>query len=174
MRITAAEWKAGKLILTTSDPDAVRFAFGFKGEGEYSLSPAKKKRSLDANAFSWVLIDKLAVALGLTKTEVYRNAIKEIGGNSEIVLVKDEAVGEFCRSWESRGLGWLTDQMPSAYPGMTTVVCYTGSSQYDAKQMSRLIDNLIQDAKAVGGIEVLPPHKLAGMMEAWDARSKRL
>lgn len=170
MRITAAEWKAGKLILTTNDPEAVRFGYAFPGEGNYTLTRASKKRSLDANAYSWVLIDKLAAALGMTKTEIYRNAIKEIGGNSEVILVKDEAVGEFCRSWESRGLGWQTDQMPSAYPGMTTVVCYVGSSQYDSKQMSRLIDNLVQDAKAVGGIEVLPPHKLAGMMEAWHAK----
>lgn len=169
MRITAAEWKAGKLTLTTSDPEAIRFAYGFKGEGEYTLSPAKKRRSLDANAYAWVIVDKLAAALGLTKTEVYRNAIKEIGGNSEIVMVRDDVVGEFCRCWESRGVGWQTEQMPSAYQGMTNVICYKGSSEYDTKQMSLLIDNLVQDAQALG-IETLPPHKLAGMMEGWNAK----
>ena len=170
MRITAAEWKAGKLILTTNDPEAVRFGYAFPGEGEYTLTRANKKRSLDANAYCFVLIDKLAAALGLTKTEIYRNAIKEIGGNSEVVLVKDEAVGEFCRSWESRGLGWQTDQMPSAYPGMTTVVCYVGSSQYDSKQMSRLIDSLVQDAKALG-IETENERKIQSLLESWGGHA---
>ena len=174
MRITAAEWKAGKLTLTTSDTEAVRFGIAFTGEGDYSLAKSRKKRSLDANAYAWVIMDKLAASLGLTKSEVYRNAIKEIGGNSEIVIVKDEAVGDFCRCWESHGIGWQTDQMPSAYPGMTNVICYKGSSEYDTKQMGLLIDNLVQDAQALG-IETLPPYKLAGMMEEWgNAKRQRL
>ena len=43
----------------------------------------KKQRSLDANAYCWVLIDKLSEKLNVSKTEIYRQAIKEIGGNSE-------------------------------------------------------------------------------------------
>ena len=39
----------------------------------------RKKRSLDANAYCWVLIDKLAEKLNVSKTEVYRREIKEIG-----------------------------------------------------------------------------------------------
>ena len=171
MKITGAKWAAGTLSLSTTDPEAIRFALSFN-EGDYTISPSKKRRSLDANAYAWVLMDKLAMAMRITKTEVYRNAIREIGGNSEIVMVKDEAVGEFCRCWESRGLGWQTDQMPSAQPGMTNVICYKGSSEYDTKQMSVLIDSLVQDAHALG-IETLPPYKIAGMMEAWDG-SKRV
>ena len=41
----------------------------------------KQKRSLDANAYCWVLISKLAEKLNIPKTEIYRTAIKEIGGN---------------------------------------------------------------------------------------------
>ena len=81
MRITAAEWRAGKLTLTTSDPEAVRFAYGFE-EGDYSLSKAKKRRSLDSNAYAWTLIGKLAEVMHLGREEIYRNAIRDIGGNS--------------------------------------------------------------------------------------------
>ena len=51
-------------------------------------------------------------------------------------------------------------------PGCTTVLAYYGSSDFDTQEMSRLIDNCIQDCKAVG-IEVLPPDKIQAMKEAW-------
>lgn len=169
MRIKAAEWKAGKLTLTTSDPEAVRFAYSFKGEGEYTLSPAKKKRSLDANAYAWVLMDKIAAATGIPKSEIYRDAIREIGGNSDVVRAKQDAADAIVYGWEKNGLGWQAELLPAIEPGYCNIILYYGSSTYDSAQMSRLIDGLVQDAQALG-IETLPPYKLAGMMEAWDGR----
>ena len=50
------------------------------------------------------------------------------------------------------------------------VTLYYGSSTYDTKQMSRLIDNIVQDCQAVG-IETLTPDKLALLLEEWgDAK----
>lgn len=119
----------------------------------------RKKRSLDANAYAWVLIDKLAEATGEDKAIVYRHAIKSIGGVSDIVAVTDEAVDKFRRNWEKQGLGWQTDIFDSK-DGYKRVIVYYGSSTYDTKQMSQLIDNLVQDAQALG-IETLPPAELA-------------
>ena len=49
MKIESARIMGNDLILTASIPDARRFVYGFK-PGEYEISPAKKKRSLNANA----------------------------------------------------------------------------------------------------------------------------
>lgn len=38
--------------------------------------------------------------------------------------------------------------------------------------MSRLIDNLIQDAKAVG-IETMPPDKLAALLGEWEGKREK-
>lgn len=168
MQISKAEWRAGKLILDTTDPEALRFADGFKA-GEYSITPAKKPRSLDANAYFFVLADKIAAATGLSKTEVYRHAIKEIGGNSDIVCVQEKAADTLCAAWEQRGLGWQTERIPSKIRGCVNVILYYGSSTYDSKQMSRLIDNIIQDAKALG-IETLPPSKVDLLKEEWNGK----
>lgn len=54
----------------------------------------------------------------------------------------------------------------------TILNCMYGSSVYDTQQMSRLIDQLVQDAQALG-IETLPPYKLEGMIQAWDAARGR-
>lgn len=131
------------------------------------LSEIRQKRSLNANAYAWVLMDKLAEKTHVPKTEIYKSYIKEIGGNSEIVCVMNEALDDLRNGWEHNGLGWLTDTLPSKIPGCTNVVLYFGSSIYDTKQMSRLIDMIIQDCRE-NDIEYLPPDELAKMLEEWE------
>ncbi len=165
MQISEAKWQGGKLELTTKDPEAMRFALAFE-PGEYQLTKAKKKRSLDANAYAWTLISKLADAMRIGKEEIYRNTIKDIGGNYEAVCVQEDGLETLRRCWEKNGLGWQVDTMPSKIPGCVTALLYYGSSSYDTHQMSVFIDRLIQDCKALE-IETLPPDKLAGLLEAW-------
>lgn len=131
------------------------------------LSEIRQKRSLNANAYAWVLMDKLAEKTHIPKTEIYKSYIKEIGGNSEIVCVMNEALDDLRNGWEHNGLGWLTDTLPSKIPGCTNVVLYFGSSIYDTKQMSRLIDMIIQDCRE-NDIEYLSPDELAKMLEEWE------
>ena len=126
----------------------------------------RERRSLDANAYCWTLIDKLAAARGLSKAEVYREAIRGIGGVSETVCVTDKAVDRLVEGWSHNGLGWFAETMPSKIPGCTNVILYYGSSTYDTKQMSALIDHIVQDCKAVG-IETKPPHELESMLNEW-------
>lgn len=127
----------------------------------------RQKRSLDANAYAWVLIGKIAEAMHIDRKEVYRDAIRSIGGNHEIVCVQNKAVDSLRRGWESLGIGWQMETMPSKIDGCTTVFLYYGSSTYDTKQMSLLIDHIVQDAKELG-IETLPPHELEAMIEHYE------
>lgn len=170
MKITGAKWFGGELILSTKDPEAMRFAYGFQ-EGEYSIEKAKKKRSLDANAYFWVLVGKIAAVTGIPRSEIYRHAVKEIGGNCYTVCVLNIAANELCRDWESKGVGWQTERFPSKVKDCINVTLYKGSSEYDTATMSRLIDNIVQDAKALD-IETLSPDKLNAMMEAWDGHKR--
>lgn len=126
----------------------------------------RKKRSLDANAYCWVLIGKLAEKTGYKKSEIYRNAIREIGGNSETVCVQDKAVDKLCRGWEHNGEGWQTETALSKINGCTNVTLYYGSSVYDTKQMSRLIDSIVEDCRAVG-IETMTPGELEALKQEW-------
>lgn len=125
-----------------------------------------KKRSLDSNAYFWTLADKLAQRLNIPKSEIYRNAIRDIGGVSDIVCIQNKAVEKMCRGWQREGLGWQTETFDSKIDGCTNVILYYGSSTYDQQQMTSLIDNIVQDCKAVG-IETLPPIELARLTEEW-------
>lgn len=127
----------------------------------------REKRSLDANAYCWVLIDRLAQATGAGKTEIYRRAIREIGGVSDVVCVTPKAADKLEKVWRGNGLGWFSQRMDSKkIPGCVVVTLYYGSSTYDTAQMSRLIDYIVADCKAMG-IETLPPDKLALLKEEW-------
>lgn len=165
MKIDSAVWEDGWLKLKAYDVDARHFAYAFQ-PGEYEIKAKKSLRSLDSNSYAWTLIDKLAAATGVPKTEVYRRAVRDVGGNSEIVCVKAEAAPQLRKIWESRGLGWQTEDDISKLPGCVNVILYYGSSTFDTRQMSRMIDNLIQDAKAVG-IETLSDRELSLLREKW-------
>jgi len=129
----------------------------------------REKRSLEANAYAWVLIDRISEVVKQGKTEVYRSYIREVPGASQLVCVPTEAVSKLIQGWTHNGLGWITDTMPSKLPGCTNVMLYYGSSTYDTKQMSALIDLIVQDAKELG-IETLTPAELARMKEGWHEK----
>lgn len=133
-----------------------------------TLSTSVKKRSIDANAYAWVLIDKIAARTRVPKTDVYRNFIRDVGGNSTIVCVQDKAVEQLISGWCKNGLGWQAETSPSKLEGCTNVVLYYGSSTYDSEQMSRLIDLIVQEARDLG-IETLTPDDLERMKVQWKA-----
>jgi hypothetical protein len=56
--------------------------------------------------------------------------------------------------------------MLSKLDGCTNVILYYGSSTYDVEQMSRLIENIVQDCKALG-IETKPEAELNSLLEQW-------
>lgn len=125
-----------------------------------------RPRSLDANAYFWVLCDKLAEKTKIRKEEIYRDLIKQIGGNSETVCVQNKAVDKLCEGWRHNGLGWLTDTSESKIEGCTNVTLYYGSSSYDTAQMSRLIDLTVQECREQE-IETMTPEELSRLKEEW-------
>lgn len=139
---------------------------------DVTIKPHRNKRSLDANAYAWVLIDKIAEAMRITKEEVYRNAILHIGGVSKTVCTLAEAADKLCEIWAGNGLGWQFAQFPSKIPGCVNITLYYGSSSYDTKQMSSLIEQLISDCHALG-IETKSKEELESLLSQWEGRRAR-
>lgn len=79
---------------------------------QYELKEYRPKRSLDSNAYAWVLLGKLQDKLHIPKEDIYRDLIKNIG-SFEIIPVKNEAVERFRQAWSNHGLGWVTETMKS-------------------------------------------------------------
>lgn len=143
-----------------------------KDELAVTIKKYRKKRSLDANAYFWVLVDKLAEKTKQDRIQIYRNAIKDIGGVSEAVCLKEGAANKLCEIWGRNGIGWQADIMPSKLKGCKVVILYYGSSTYNAKQMSLLIDNIVQDCNSVG-IQTMTPAELQVIKDAWSGKEKK-
>jgi hypothetical protein len=139
-----------------------------RGQEKLSLkiSKFKTKRSLDANAYCWVLIGKIAEKTRIPKVEIYRDAIKEIGGNYDVVCIQNKAVETLCDAWSRNGIGWLTETMPSKLDGCTNVLLYYGSSSYTVEQMSRLIENILQECFQLN-IDVKSQAEIDSLLNSW-------
>lgn len=141
---------------------------GFEPEQliDIQIDKHRQRRSLDANAYCWVLLDKLAAVLRKPKTEIYRELIREVGGNCETYCGLEKAVDKLAQMWEKNGIGWCADVTDSKLEGCKNVVLYQGSSTYDTRQMARLIDLVVQECRAQG-IETATPAELDRLKEAW-------
>ena len=126
----------------------------------------RQKRSLDANSYCWLLIGKLAEKLNLKPIEVYKKAVYEVGVR-EIVPIKNEAVKRYIEVWQDNGIGWICETMPSKLDGYTNVIAWYGSSVYDSKEMSRLVDNIVEECK-LQNIETMTPNELKSLKESWS------
>ena len=125
----------------------------------------RAKRSLDANAYFWVLISKIQDKLNIPKEIIYRDLIKEIG-SYEVIPIKNEAVDKFRQAWGKNGLGWITDTTKSKLEGFTNIIAYYGSSTYNNKEMSRLIDLVIQECNELG-IEIKTDAEIKSLLDSW-------
>lgn len=120
-------------------------------EVKIEIKKHSNRRTNNQNSLAWELIDQIAAVSHVKVSEVYRTAIREIGGVSTTVGMKDDAIPVFRQSWEKGHLGRQVEIIPgSTKTGWSNVKIYFGSSEFDTEQMSRLIDILIQDAEALG------------------------
>lgn len=127
-----------------------------------------KKRSLNANAYMWQLLGKIASVVLASPDEIYRDLIKDIGDNYEVFAVRDEFADRFPDVWAADHIGWIAEKIgPSNQEGYTDFRCFYGSSVYDSKQMSRLTDLVSREAKELG-IETLSEMELSRLKEEWQ------
>lgn len=132
---------------------------------ELSIDKVKQKRSNDANRYFWELVGQLSAKLNVPPEEIYKSYIKDIGGNYEVVPIREDAVETWIKAWRSKGIGWQSDIIgDSKLRGYKNVICYYGSSTYNTAQFSRLINFCIDDCRQQG-IETMTPSELALMME---------
>ena len=155
------------ILLDTNNKEVVE---ELKNENKLNIELKKyrKKRSLDSNAYAWVLLGELQNVLNIPKEEIYRDLIKSIG-SYEVIPVKNEAVEKFRQAWSKNGLGWLTETTKSKLEGFTNIITYYGSSTYNTKEMTRLIDLLVEECKQFG-IETKPKEEIESLLKEWDKK----
>lgn len=118
------------------------------GRYEFLLRRKKKKKSLSANAYMWVLCDEIARILQSTKDEVYKQAVANVGVFFPLSC-KSAAFARARAVWESQGAGFFCN-VTREQAGRTEFNAYVGSSQYTQEELSRLIEELVAEAENLG------------------------
>ena len=142
---------------------------GFNPQKTYEIAEVKKKRSLDSNAFAWKICTEIANVVGNTKEDVYRDAISHVGVyetlqfNDTPTKSRFDAMNTFKQKWMANGEGWLTKTLDA---DKCIIQAYYGSSRYNTKEMSVLIDYLVMQGKQVG-VQVLTQEQIELMKTEW-------
>ena len=132
------------------------------------IKQERPKRSLNANAYCWVLVGEIAEIAGLPNDAVYETMLQRYSKAYTYIIVKPEAADQT--------IATLKDAHIYAYPigdrqidgkDGIQLQLFWGSSTFDTKQMSRLIDGIVGEAKELG-IETATPDELARMKQEWS------
>lgn len=141
-----------------------------KDTKQFELKEYRNKRSLNANGYCWVLCDKIAKEMSkdgtiITKEIIYKDAIKQIGV-FEPMIIEEKAFDKFKRLWSNQGLGYLVQEV-SRKDKCIRVNAYYGSSSYDTKEMSLLIQLLVDLAESIN-IETKTEAEIKSLLESWE------
>lgn len=158
------------LLLDTKQLDIVE---ELKNEDKLNIELKKyrKHRSLDANAYFWKLLTELCELAEIDTVEEYRRRIKELGIFRQFKIEKDN-IKTFEKMWTAQGIAWFCEIADTTYIGDTEfkiINAYYGSSSYNSKQMSRLIDGVVQDCK-IYGIETKSQAEIESLLKEWDKK----
>lgn len=104
-----------------------------------------RKRTLDQNAYMWLLLERLAVALRSTAEEVYEQMLDRYGLHVYIKAPpgSEETIRRTVRQAK-------TVQTMERGGGAVVYKAIIGSSHYDTVQMARLLDGIIDECKLLG------------------------
>lgn len=124
------------------------------------IKPYREKRSLNANAYAWKLIGEIADILRASKEDVYLEMLKRYG-QSEIFSVQSHIpFGQYVKYFEEAGESTLNGKQFTHYK------VYKGSSEFDTREMSILIDGIVSEAKNLG-IATETPNEIARLKSLW-------
>ena len=134
---------------------------------------ATKPRSLDANAYFHVLVDKLRLKMGISAAHMKNILITSYGqieylSEGEPLCYKTNAPVEYVQELEDAHMKFVRMSDDGAY--MYKV--YRGSHTYSSAEMSQLLEGTIREAQEQG-IETKTPDELARLAMLWGQRKEK-
>ena len=124
------------------------------------VKPFRQHRSLNANAYAWLLIGKIADILRAGKDEIYFRLLKRYGQSELISVLSHVPIGNYIKYYEEAGESKLNGK------DFTHYRVYKGSSEFDSREMSIFIDGVVSEAKELG-IQTDTPNQIAEMKARW-------
>lgn len=126
----------------------------------FDLVEHRKKRSLNSNSYLWKLINEIANVMRMSKEEVYLQMLKDYGQSEVISLLSSINVDGYFKYYEVIGESMLNGKE------FKHIRIFKGSSEYDTREMSILLQGVVEEAKALG-IETMTRDEIEHLNELW-------
>lgn len=142
---------------------------------EYDVTIRKhSKRSLNANNYHWLLCEKIAKVLKISKYEAHNRIMMDYGtdwrdssGERHFVLMRDDDKYIRATTVHYRPTDAVEDRKGVLYRWFCLL---TPSHLMNTKEMSELIDGTVSEAKELG-IETRTPDEIERMKQLWDTQA---
>ena len=117
----------------------------------------REKRSLNANSYCWKLCTEIASVINSDKDSVYLLMLKRYGVSNLIPISNQVPIDDYIKYYDVES---KTDKY-------TWYKIYKGSSKYDTKEMSVLLNGIVSECKEMG-IPTKEDLEIEKMLEEWE------
>jgi len=142
---------------------------------EFEIKKKSEKRTLSANGYLFSLLGQIANKMGLSLGDCYVKHIKDYGVFVEGSYMTKQAFEVFEPSYSkvatklehSSSMCAVTREFAKNGIEWVEYVAFIGSSEYDKKQFSVLLDGVITEAKELG-IETMGPQEIQSLIDKME------
>lgn len=127
---------------------------------DVKIDKHREKRSLNANAYLWKLVTEIGNVLNKSKEEVYLQMLIDYGQSEMVSILSEIDVKGYFKYYKLAGTSILNGKEFNHYK------IYKGSSEYDTKEMSILLNGVVQEAKNLG-IKTKDDIELERLIKEW-------
>lgn len=128
---------------------------------DVKIDKHREKRSLNANAYLWKLVTEIGNVLNKSKEEVYLQMLIDYGQSEMVSILSEIDVKGYFKYYKLAGTSILNGKEFNHYK------IYKGSSEYNTKEMSILLEGAVQEAKNLG-IKTKEDYEIEKLIEEWD------
>lgn len=140
--------------------EIIQWLFDQDKNKKFEIKEYHKKRSLNANAYAWTLIGKIADVLRNSKDEIYLEMLKKYGQSEIVSVLSDINVTGYFKYFEEIATVKLQGK------NFTHYKVFKGTSEYNTAEMAVFIDGVISEADELG-IDTLPPDEVKKIKSLW-------
>ena len=140
--------------------EIIQWLFDQDKNKTFEIKEYHKKRSLNANAYAWALIGKIADVLRSSKDEIYLEMLKKYGQSEIVSVLSDINVTGYFKYFEEIATVKLQGK------NFTHYKVFKGTSEYNTAEMAVFIDGVVSEADELG-IDTLPPDEVEKIKSLW-------
>lgn len=154
-----------EITLSTYNKTIIEYLEKIKNKNKEISATIKRKsqkRTLDANAYAWHLMEEIAKVIDSDKDLVYLDMLGKYGVFTHIV-VKPQIVERMKENWKV--IKELGEVSINGNKGIQ-LQCYFGSSDYTQEEMSRFIRGISNECRDLK-IPTLEDYEIESMVKEW-------